>query len=262
VETNGPPSARGKGENALVRFLHGSVLRREASPAAAVAVREWTREPAARRLDAPASTMWDSTKRLERTVSRSDPDMALVQAVRDGDHRAYSELIGRYQDKIFSLVAGLVRDHDDALDLTQEIFVKAYRGLDKFRAQSGFYTWLYRIAVRHCIDFSRRRKRNQDTLPLDGDVLTEMGFEPADTSIHANPERVVVNEHLKVAIRDAIASIQEPFRTAVVLHDVEGLSQEEIAQIMGCPLGTAKSRIQRGRTHLRERLRGFVEARD
>jgi len=213
-------------------------------------------------IDAPATAMWDSTKQLEHGVGRGDPDMALVQAVRSGNQHAYSELIGRYQDKIFSLVAGLVRDHDDALDLTQEIFVKAYRGIDKFRAQSGFYTWLYRIAVRHCIDHSRRRKRTQETLPLDGDALAEMGFEPADTSPSANPERVVVNQHLKVAIRNAIASVQEPFRTAVVLHDVEGLSQEEIAQIMGCPLGTAKSRIQRGRAALRERLRGFVEARD
>jgi RNA polymerase sigma-70 factor (ECF subfamily) len=206
--------------------------------------------------------MWDSTKRLDRRISRTDPDMVLVQAVRAGDQHAYAELIGRYQDKIFSLVAGLVRDHDDALDLTQEIFVKAYRGLDKFRAQSGFYTWLYRIAVRHCIDFSRRRKRSQESLPLDGDALAEMGFEPTDTSLHGNPERVVVNQHLKVAIRNAIAAMQEPFRTAVVLHDVEGLSQEEIARIMGCPLGTAKSRIQRGRAQLRDRLRGFVEARE
>jgi RNA polymerase sigma-70 factor (ECF subfamily) len=205
--------------------------------------------------------MWDSTKQLEQTVGRTDPDTALVQAVQAGNQQAYSELIARYQDKIFSLVVGLVRDHEDALDLTQEIFVKAYRGLDRFRAQSGFYTWLYRIAVRHCIDFSRRRKRSHETLPLDGDALAEMGFEPADTSLYANPERVVVNQHLKVAIRDAISSIPEPFRTAVVLHDVDGLSQEEIAKIMSCPLGTAKSRIQRGRNQLRERLRGFVEAR-
>jgi RNA polymerase sigma-70 factor (ECF subfamily) len=206
--------------------------------------------------------MWDGTKQLEQSVGRGDPDMALVQSVRAGNSRAYSELIGRYQDKIYTLVAGLVRDRDDALDLTQEIFVKAYRGLDSFRAQSGFYTWLYRIAVRHCIDFTRRRKRTHETLPLDGDALAEMGFEPPDTSLYGDPERVVVNEHLKTAIRNAISSVQEPFRTAVVLHDVEGLSQEEIARIMGCPLGTAKSRIQRGRAHLRERLRGFVEARD
>jgi RNA polymerase sigma-70 factor (ECF subfamily) len=206
--------------------------------------------------------MWDSTKQLDQSVGRGDPDLVLVQAVRSGNRQAYSELVGRYQDKIFSLVAGLVRDHDDALDLTQEIFVKAFRGIDKFRAQSGFYTWLYRIAVRHCIDYSRRRKRQQETVPLDGEALSEMGFEPADTSLYANPERVVVNQHLKVAIRHAISSVQEPFRTAVVLHDVEGLSQEEIAKIMGCPLGTAKSRIQRGRAHLRERLRGFVEARE
>lgn len=230
--------------------------------ASAVVAPAFRGERRTRALGAPVKPMLDSTKQLEQSVGRGDPDMALVHAVRAGNSQAYAELIGRYQDKIYTLVAGLVRDREDALDLTQEIFVKAYRGLDKFRAQSGFYTWLYRIAVRHCIDYSRRRKRTQETVPLDGDALAEMGFEPADTSIHANPERVVVNQHLKVAIRDAIASVQEPFRTAVVLHDVEGLSQEEIAKIMGCPLGTAKSRIQRGRNQLRERLRGFVEARD
>jgi RNA polymerase sigma-70 factor (ECF subfamily) len=236
-------------------------LRREAPLCCAAKLPEREDEQERDASDAPAAKMWDSTKQLEQAVGRGDPDIAVVQSIRAGNTEAYSELIGRYQDKIFSLVAGLVRDHEDALDLTQEIFVKAYRGLDKFRAQSGFYTWLYRIAVRHCIDYTRRRKRTHETVPLDGDTLTDLGFEPADPSLYGNPERMVVNQHLKKAIREAISSVPEPFRTAVVLHDVEGLSQEEIAHIMSCPLGTAKSRIQRGRTQLRERLRSFVEAR-
>jgi RNA polymerase sigma-70 factor (ECF subfamily) len=202
---------------------------------------------------------WGRVRRVDGGVERLDADAVLVQAAREGDTDAYSRLIERYQDKIYSLVLSHVQDREDALDLTQEVFVKAFRGLAGFRADSGFFTWLYRIAVRHCIDFCRRKQRHGESLRLDGDTLAELGFEPADPAPASNPERAVINRHLRVAIQDGLQSLAEPFRTAVILHDIEGLSQEQIAQIMDCPIGTAKSRIQRGRIQLRRRLSSFVE---
>jgi RNA polymerase sigma-70 factor, ECF subfamily len=205
---------------------------------------------------------WGRVRRVDGGVERLDADALLVQAAREGDTGAYSRLIERYQDKIYTLVLGHVQDREDALDLTQEVFVKAFRGLAGFRSDSGFFTWLYRIAVRHCIDFRRRQQRHGEPLRLDGEALAELGFEPADPAPGSNPERAVINRHLRVAIHDGLQALAEPFRTAVILHDVEGLSQEEIARIMGCPIGTAKSRIQRGRMQLRRSLSSFVESRD
>jgi RNA polymerase sigma-70 factor (ECF subfamily) len=141
----------------------------------------------------------------------------------------------------------------------QEIFVKGYRGLANFRVDSGFYTWLYRIAVRHCIDFRRRKLRHGETLPLDGETLGEVGFEPADTAPTSNPERMLLSRTLSDAIHKGLEGLAEPFRSAVILHDIEGLAQDEIARVMQCPLGTVKSRIQRGRAHLRRSLAAYVE---
>jgi RNA polymerase sigma-70 factor (ECF subfamily) len=196
---------------------------------------------------------------MEAAVERRDADAALLRAAREGDANAYGRLIQCYQDRIYSLVLSYVSDREDALDLTQEIFVKAYRGLAGFRSDSGFYTWLYRIAVRHCIDFRRRRQRQGETVRLDGELLGEIGLEPADTAPTSDPERMMLSRTMSAAIRKGLQALAEPFRTAVILHDIEGLPQDEIARIMGCPLGTVKSRIQRGRTHLRRSLAAYVE---
>lgn len=206
-----------------------------------------------------AQMSWGRVRRMEAAVDRRDADAALVRAAREGDADAYGALVEQYQDRIYSLVLGYAPDREDALDLTQEIFVKAYRGLSGFRSDSGFYTWLYRIAVRHCIDFRRRRQRRGETVALDGEILGEMGFEPVDTAPGSDPERMLMSRSLRGAIQKGLHALAEPFRTAVVLHDVEGLAQDEIARIMGCPLGTVKSRIQRGRAHLRRSLAAYVE---
>jgi len=206
-----------------------------------------------------AQMSWGRVRRIGAAVDRRDADAALVRAAREGDSDAYGALIERYQDRIYSLALGYVSDREDALDLTQEIFVKAYRGLEGFRSDSGFYTWLYRIAVRHCIDFRRKRQRHGETVALEGDVLGETGFEPVDTSPGSDPERMLLSRTMSAAIRKGLQGLAEPFRSAVVLHDLEGLAQDEIARIMGCPLGTVKSRIQRGRAQLRRSLAAYVE---
>lgn len=193
-------------------------------------------------------------------VRRGDADTALVRAAQAGETEAYGELARRYQDRIYTVISGSIADREDALDLTQETFVKAYMALGRFRAEAGFYTWLYRIAVHLCIDYNRKRQRRQEPLPLDQYLQHDPSLEPEDTSPSRNPERAAINVHLRAAIRTALRQLPEPFRTAIILHDVEGLSQEDVARIMGCPHGTAKSRIQRGRYLLRDELRPFVQA--
>jgi RNA polymerase sigma-70 factor (ECF subfamily) len=190
---------------------------------------------------------------------RGDADTNLVRAARAGAREAYGELVRRYQDRIYSVISGMVADPEDALDLTQDTFVKAYQALGHFRQEAGFYTWLYRIAQHSCIDYSRKRQRRQEPLPLDHYLQHDPSMEPEDTSPSRDPERATINLHLRAAIRSALQRLAEPYRTAVILHDVEGLSQAEIATIMDCALGTAKSRIQRGRCQLRDLLRPFVQ---
>jgi RNA polymerase sigma-70 factor (ECF subfamily) len=187
-----------------------------------------------------------------------DADAFLVREAQAGKSAAYGELVRRYQDRIYTVISGMVPGREDALDLTQETFLKAYTALGRFRQDAGFYTWLYQIAVHLCIDYNRKRKRYQEPLPLDRSILQDLGIEPQDTSPAGDPERVTLNTYLRAAIQTALQQLAEPFRMAVVLHDIDGLSQEEVASILGCPLGTAKSRIQRGRRQLRDLLAPFV----
>lgn len=186
------------------------------------------------------------------------PDMVLVRRVKGGDTEAFNELVRRYQDRVYTVISGQVRNPEDALDLTQEVFVKAYRSLPAFRENSVFYTWLYRIAINACIDFARRRERALKPISLCCDAPDGMELEPEDVRPSANPERCLLNSEMGSLLRDWIQSLPDAMRMALILHDVEGLSQEETAQVMGCPLGTAKSRIQRAREELRRRLKTYL----
>ena len=185
-------------------------------------------------------------------------DNILVREAKAGDQAAFGELVRRYQDRIYTIVLGQLLSREDALDLTQEVFLKAHRRLADFREDCVFYTWLYRIAINSCIDFARRRRRQQEPFSLEGEVLSEAGYEPVDERVGADPERFLVNKELGALLRNAVQALPEPLRLAVILHDIEGLPQKDIADIMGCPLGTVKSRIQRGRYELRDRLRGYL----
>jgi RNA polymerase sigma-70 factor (ECF subfamily) len=187
------------------------------------------------------------------------PDLILVREARGGDTHAYGELVRRYQDRVYGLIYGLIQNHDDALDLTQDVFLRAHTSLQRFREDSVFYTWLYRIALNACIDFKRRKKRFSEPFSLDGALLGEAGFEPPDRRPSSQPDRALENKELGRLLRRAIAGLPEPLRIAVVLHDVVGLQQKEIAALLNCPIGTVKSRIQRGRYELRVKLLPFVE---
>jgi RNA polymerase sigma-70 factor (ECF subfamily) len=196
---------------------------------------------------------------LDRTSLAEMPDSLLVREAKGGNAEAYGELVSRYQDKVFTVIYGQIGSREDALDLTQDVFIRAHGAIGRFREDAVFYTWLYRIAVNACIDYLRRRKRVQQPFSLDGEVLAGLGYEPVDESPFVDPERVLENSELRVALRTAIDSLSEPLRVAVLMHDVEGLSQKEIADLLKCPLGTVKSRIQRGRMELRQKLAHFVD---
>src|SRR5437588_4342847 len=160
------------------------------------------------------------------SIVKELPDSILVRETKGGNDLAYGELIHRYQDRLFTVVHGLLQNREDALDLTQEVFIKAYTGLAKFREDAVFYTWLYRIAVNACIDYKRRRRRIQDPFSLDDEFLAEAGYEPVDERPSSDPERVFANKELRVRLQRAIEMLSEPLRVAVLLHDVEGLSQK------------------------------------
>jgi RNA polymerase sigma-70 factor, ECF subfamily len=195
-----------------------------------------------------------------RSFAESDgADRSLVRAAKEGDSAAFGELIARYQDRVYTLARARLPHREDALDATQEIFLKVFRNLATFREEAVFATWLYRIALNTCIDFARRRDRSARNCPLAAELPTGPA-EPADPRPQADPERCLVEKERNTLLWTCLQALPEPMRLAVILHDVEGLSQEETAAALGCPLGTAKSRIQRGRGQLRERLKRCLAA--
>jgi len=177
-------------------------------------------------------------------------DQVIVERVLEGDLEAFSVLVERYQDRVHSVVLNYVGNPDDAIDVTQEAFVKAYTKLRTFDKASAFYTWLYRIAINSAIDFLRKRK-SRAVESLDDEKYSEVGFEPESKDPSVDPEKMAVRHEQAQAIRNAIAELSEKLRTVIVLHDVEGLSQEEVAEVLKVPVGTVKSRVSRGRAELR-----------
>lgn len=180
-------------------------------------------------------------------------DQVIVERVIRGDVEAFGILVGRYQDRIYSAVRNYVSNPDDAVDIAQDAFVKAFTKLKSFDEGSGFYTWLYRIAVNTAIDYLRKRK-SRPTDSLEDEKFTEIGFEPASKDVRTDPERVATASEQKTILRNAIDRLSYKLRAVLVLHDIEGLSQEEVAEILKIPVGTVKSRVSRARAELRSLL--------
>lgn len=193
----------------------------------------------------------------ERTVN-AVTDSAIIERVLSGDTDAFSILTERYQDRIFSAVANYVGNGEDAVDLTQDVFVKAFVGLKSFQRNAAFYTWLYRIAINTAIDFLRKRPAVR-VASLDDEALVMTGFEPVATDPTTNPERMAGQREQQAALSEAIQKLSHKLRTALVLHDVEGLSQEEVAAILKVPVGTVKSRVSRARAEIRSMLGDYLE---
>jgi RNA polymerase sigma-70 factor (ECF subfamily) len=191
-------------------------------------------------------------------IMGGDTDQAVVERVIGGDIDAFSILVSRYQDRIYSVALNYVGNPEDAIDVTQDAFLKAYTKLRTFDSASAFYTWLYRIAINAAIDFLRKRK-SRPAESLDDEKFSEVGYEPASNDPSVDPERVAVRAEQARLLKKAISSLSEKLRTAIILHDVEGLSQEEVAEILKVPVGTVKSRVSRGRFELRNLLRKAME---
>lgn len=190
-------------------------------------------------------------------VDNQDSDQQLVDRVKQGDKRAYDVLVIKYQHRILGLVGGYVSDFQEVQDVTQEAFIKAYRALDKFRGDSSFYTWLYRIAVNtaknHLVSKGRRLPES-DIDVHDADFLeTATSLRVVDT-----PERNLYRDQIEQVIHDVIQRLPDELRTAVMLREFDGLSYEEIADVMDCPVGTVRSRIFRAREAIDREIRPLL----
>jgi RNA polymerase sigma-70 factor, ECF subfamily len=199
-------------------------------------------------------------------MSESDADALLVERVKRGDQRAFEMLVIKYQRRVERLIGRMVRDVDLVPDIAQETFIRAYRALPNFRGESAFYTWLYRIAVntakKSLMDLKRdplvtesaRASRDDD-----GDETSRVENELSDGE---TPEALLASKEIAQAVNAAIAALSEDLRQAITLREIEGLSYEEISDVMNCPIGTVRSRIFRAREAIAERLRPLLDTRD
>jgi len=181
-----------------------------------------------------------------------DGERRLVEAARRGDHRAFEALVVKYQDRIYRVVQRMVGGSEAVDDIAQEVFIRAYRSIGDFKGESSLYTWLYKIALNLCRNFYRTRGRRP--------VHEEIGEDGSTTVLEAeggSPEDEVLRREFWEQLRRGLDGLPEEQREAIVLCDLEGMSYEEMADVMGVPIGTVRSRIFRGRRALQERLAAF-----
>jgi len=188
------------------------------------------------------------------TEQKTEPtDQQLVVRVQKGDKRAFDLLVLKYQYKVHAIVARFIRDSDEVRDVVQEAFIKAYRALPKFRGDSQFYTWLYRIAVNTAKNYLVSRSRRPPSSDVDlADAEYYSGSERLKDV--GTPENQLFRDELEVVIKSAMEDLPEDLRTAVTLREYEGLSYEDIASVMDCPVGTVRSRIFRARESIDVRV--------
>jgi RNA polymerase sigma-70 factor (ECF subfamily) len=186
-------------------------------------------------------------------------DLGLVQRVQKGDKTAFDLLVRKYQHKVVKLVTRYLRDPADAEDVAQEAFIKAYRAIPQFRGDSAFYTWLYRIAINTAKNAIVSRDRSPVEFDLDLQNVEESNFMQSRLADAETPESLLQTEEIRETVNRAIEALPEDLRTAIVLRELEGLSYEDIAQAMDCPVGTVRSRIFRAREAIDKRLSEVFE---
>ncbi len=191
-------------------------------------------------------------------MSERQIDKDLVDRVRQGDKRAFDLLVLKYQQKVASLVSRYIRDPSETLDVTQEVFIKAYRALKNFRGDSAFYTWLYRIAINTSKNFlvSQGRRPPGDDLDAETAEQLDVGVRLKE---YATPEHQLLTDEIASTVKAAVDELPEDLRTAITLRELEGMSYEEIAEAMSCPIGTVRSRIFRARDAIDKRLKPLLE---
>lgn len=189
-----------------------------------------------------------------------DSDKQLVERVQKGDKRAFDLLVLKYQYKVHAIVSRFIRDFDEVGDVVQEAFIKAYRAIGNFRGDSQFYTWLYRIAVNTAKNYLVARNRRPPSSDVD---VEDAEFYSGSEMLKDvdSPESLLYRDELQKVVTDAIEGLPEDLRTALSLREFDGLSYEEIATVMDCPVGTVRSRIFRAREAIDNRIKSLMDDR-
>jgi len=198
-------------------------------------------------------------------VNAPDVDAPLVERVKQGDVKAFEMLVVKYQRRIERLIGRMVRDVDLVPDIAQETFIRAYRALPQFRGESAFYTWLYRIAVNTAKKALGELKRDllvTESARASQDDDDETSAVENELTDGETPESVLASREVAAAVNEAVLALSEDLRQAITLREIEGLSYEEIAEMMNCPIGTVRSRIFRAREAIALRLRPLLDTRD
>jgi RNA polymerase sigma-70 factor (ECF subfamily) len=181
-------------------------------------------------------------------------DQALVERVQQGDKSALDILVRKYQHKVAKVIARYIRDQDEVMDVSQEAFIKAYRALPNFRGDSAFYTWIYRIAINTAKNHLVARKRRLPTIDVDIQDAEQFDGESA-LKEYATPEQLLQRDQVESTVLKAVDQLPDDLRTAITLREIDGMSYEEIAEAMDCPVGTVRSRIFRAREAVDKMLR-------
>jgi RNA polymerase sigma-70 factor (ECF subfamily) len=191
-------------------------------------------------------------------MSEQRTDQELVKQVQSGNKNAFNLLVIRHQNKVMNIVSRYVKNSGDVADVTQEAFIKAYRALPNFRGESAFYTWLYRIAVNSAKNYLTSQSRKPPASDVDAQ---EADFYDGSDALkeNASPERTLLSEELQTKLFAAIDNLPDDLRAAITLREIEGLSYEEIAAVMECPVGTVRSRIFRAREAIDKVILPLIE---
>ena len=204
------------------------------------------------------AVMTEPTPLSEPVSTEREIDQALVVRVQGGDKQAFDVLVRKYQYRVIKLVSRFVRNSDEVQDITQEAFIKAYRAIGGFRGDAAFYTWLYRIAINTAKNYLVSNDRKMLDHALDADDAEQ--FESGDwLREYATPERELLAQELKQVIFSTIGSLPNELKEAITLREMENLSYEEIAQVMGCPIGTVRSRIFRAREVIDTAIKPLID---
>jgi len=190
-------------------------------------------------------------------------DLTLVKRVRSGDQRAFKLLVERYQRKVYAVALGMLKDKEEAMDVSQEAFVKVYKYLDHFKGDSSFYTWLYRITVNICIDVMRRKgSAGGDPVEFDESIdndLSEARIGALGSRLGTNPQKSALRRELAEKIQEALAAVPEKHRAILLLREIEGMSYEDLSRTLDIPKGTVMSRLFHARAKVQKILSEYLE---
>ncbi|QDE71583.1 RNA polymerase subunit sigma-24 [Myxococcus xanthus] len=189
-------------------------------------------------------------------------DLTLVKRVRTGDQRAFKLLVERYQRKVYAVALGMLKDKEEAMDVSQEAFVKVYKYLDHFKGDSSFYTWLYRITVNICIDVIRKRGGGGEVVEFDESQavdLSEARIGALGSRLGTNPQKSALRRELAEKIQEALSTVPEKHRAILLLREIEGMSYDDLARTLDIPKGTVMSRLFHARAKVQKILSEYLE---